>query len=937
MRAIGFSIGRSKSPAKKPPVTDNISPKTSTKQKPDNLADAWSTCGELSPRSSYKCYYQFFHHKIQFTMRAVILLTLFVVLSAGSVFSQAGKGFKLADKQKWDKARTAFQKDLSHEVYGASAHWGMARVELGEGQGVEKYIRAYHLVEKAGILSEKLTAEKRDELIKAGQLPGNFEKEKNSIEKSILADLKKRRNLSQVDEIMDMMTKDISLALPTDSARKFFDAIRKDAIEKALHNAKDYATLYSLSTRHRTIITQNRFLFSSNLDWRLVNAFLSDKNRGAKNLAQFVAENPEHYVSKDCWLEQCLAVIGNDSPEGMLDFLAEYPHSNLYEIVVIRINGLKIREPLVKDLPERQQQIWQNIKLDRELSQPIISSAPLDSSFHRKALVYMERTAPNNRTYYLMEKIIQRYLEDRQWDFATEMAMKCQAYFAGIPSSIPGLPKGCRYMGTRKDWFEAAIPILQQPADNTALHPLDAVNTVKGDEFSPVLSPDGKTLYFAGAGRLDNINGEDVFVTHMINGRWTKPTLVENLSGEANFVPLSLSSDASEMLVFENRLLRLSKRTENGWSAPAEIPGWRDGDFPWIGRAVFGDTGQVIIFSASKVLREIDQASDTDIFVMLRDEADKWGEPFPISPLINTPEQERSPFLHADGKTLYFSSNGHKGLGGMDVYQSKRLDDTWTNWSPPVNMGKEINKLENDWCYLAANTSGTHAFMAYTRTYGGAHDIIYREIPRHVRPTPYLPVTGKIKTEGNRPMLVIARDASGRVVGRGMTKPDGTIDMVIPADIEGEISLESGDSTVVLPDNSIAIKPGEEAIVIREPLQVLPAGEFQLPVILFAKNSSDLEGDAMTKLRAFYHQIKDKGFVLNISGYTDPDGDTSHNEQLSKKRADAVKRQLITLGYPERLLRTAGYGSKGGPQANASEDEKAKYRRVDVKIVHKTE
>ncbi|MBX2927124.1 MAG: OmpA family protein [Saprospiraceae bacterium] len=870
-------------------------------------------------------------------MRVAVLLTLFVALSVIDVFSQVSQGFKLADKQKWDKARKAFQKDLNHEVYGASAHWGMARVELGEDQGGEKYIRAYHLVEKAGLLSEKLTDEKRKELIKANQLPNGFEKELKSMEKSILADLKKRRNLAQVDELLDIMTKDASLVLPTDSTRRAFDAVRKGAIEKALHNAKDYTILYSLNTRHRTIITQNRFLFSSNLDWRLINSFLKDKNRGAKNLAQFVAENPEHYVSKDCWIGQCLVVIGNGTPEGMLDFLADYPYSSLYEIVVFGIKDLKYRESATKGFTERQQQIWQDIKLDEELAKSISSSAPLDSSFHHKALVYMERTAPNNRAYHLMEKIIQRYLEDRQWDFAEEMALKCQAYFASIPSSIPGLPKGCWYMGTRRDWFETAIPILQQPAGNAALHPLEAVNTVKGNEFSPVLSPDGKTLYFAGAGRPDNINGEDVFVTHMIDGRWTKPTLVENLSGEDNFVPLSLSSDASEMLVFENGLLRVSKRTKNGWSAPVEIPGWRDGDFPWIGRAVFGDTGQVIIFSASKVLQEIDRTSDTDIFVMLKDDAGEWGKPFPISPLINTPEQERSPFLHADGKTLYFSSNGHKGLGGMDVYQSKRPDDTWKNWSPPVNMGKEINKLEDDWCYLAANTSGTHAFMAYTRMYGGAHDIIYREIPRHVRPTPYLSITGKIKTEGNRPVLVIARDASGRVVGRGMTKPDGTLDMVVPADIEGKISLESGDSTVVLPENSIAVKPGEEVIVIQEPLQVLPAGEFQMPVILFEKNSSELHDDARSKLRAFYHQIKDKGFVLNISGYTDPDGDANHNKLLSKKRADAVKHQLINLGYPEHLLHTAGYGSKGGPQTNASEDEKAKYRRVDVKIVHKNE
>ena len=106
-----------------------------------------------------------------------------------------------------------------------------------------------------------------------------------------------------------------------------------------------------------------------------------------------------------------------------------------------------------------------------------------------------------------------------------------------------------------------------------------------------------------------------------------------------------------------------------------------------------------------------DNQYPSDIYISLRDQDDNWGEPINIGDSINTRFTERSPFLHPDMKTLYFSSDGHGGPKQLDVFMSTRLYDTcWTCWSKPVNLGKEINTIESDWGYKIS-TDGKTLFL----------------------------------------------------------------------------------------------------------------------------------------------------------------------------------------------------------------------------------
>ena len=147
-----------------------------------------------------------------------------------------------------------------------------------------------------------------------------------------------------------------------------------------------------------------------------------------------------------------------------------------------------------------------------------------------------------------------------------------------------------------------------------------------------------------------------------------------------------------------------------GWSKPVELP-YNINAGSWNSDATISSNGEALIFSSVRDENlnlhntnennyHGDNQYPSDIYVSLKDQNDMWGKPFNIGDSINTIFTERSPFLHPDMKTLYFSSDGHGGLGKLDVFMSTRLyDSCWTCWSDPINLGKEINTIESDWGY----------------------------------------------------------------------------------------------------------------------------------------------------------------------------------------------------------------------------------------------
>ena len=259
------------------------------------------------------------------------------------------------------------------------------------------------------------------------------------------------------------------------------------------------------------------------------------------------------------------------------------------------------------------------------------------------------------------------------------------------------------------------------------------VNTPVGEEYGPTLTVDDNTLYFVGLNRFETNQTEDIFVSHRDRktGEWSTAQIVPALSSPyRNEAPTSISGDGKTMLVFVEGRMCFSVRGPYGWSEPQPLPRYLQlGN--WQADAQIAADGSVLLFAANYKAEGEEQPS-LNIFVSERDEQGRWSQPYSIGPAVNTTGMERSPFLHPDMKTLYFSSDRPGTLGELDVWVSRRLADScWNCWSEPENLGPAINTAGRD-CWYKVSTDGTTAY--YARKIGRKHDIYSITLPEDKRP-----------------------------------------------------------------------------------------------------------------------------------------------------------------------------------------------------------
>ena len=235
-------------------------------------------------------------------------------------------------------------------------------------------------------------------------------------------------------------------------------------------------------------------------------------------------------------------------------------------------------------------------------------------------------------------------------------------------------------------------------ADKVKLN--DNVNT-KYDELSPIISPDGKTLYINRSDSPENTGSADDdqdiwYSTLDENGEWT---LMKNfgkpLNNTGKNFMVSVSPDNNSLVVAntyksdgspDGQGLSITYKTSDGWEVPK----------PFIIEDYYNDNKYVSYFLCNDnktlimALERKESLGEKDLYVSFLTKKNTWSKPKHMGNVINTFGDETKPFIAADNKTLYFSTDGHKGFGDVDIFTSKRLDDSWTNWSTPKNMGTKV-------------------------------------------------------------------------------------------------------------------------------------------------------------------------------------------------------------------------------------------------------
>jgi OmpA-OmpF porin, OOP family len=261
-------------------------------------------------------------------------------------------------------------------------------------------------------------------------------------------------------------------------------------------------------------------------------------------------------------------------------------------------------------------------------------------------------------------------------------------------------------------------------------------------DMLPIISPDGKTLYFARKFAPENFGAEkrdDIYVSELNTvGQWTKAQNIgAPLNNDAHNFVCAISPDGNTMYLANRYDYRSEgsgvsvayRKRDGSWSKPSPLDirnMYNKSKFACYHVSLDGKTMVMAI-------ERDDTYGDMDLYVSFRYADGSWTEPMNMGVDINTAGAEASIFLAADGKTIYFSSNGHAGYGDFDMFMSRRLDNTWKRWTEPVNLGPKINSTGQD-IYYTIPASGDYAYFSSDANGYGQHDIFRIQLPAELRP-----------------------------------------------------------------------------------------------------------------------------------------------------------------------------------------------------------
>ena len=475
------------------------------------------------------------------------------------------------------------------------------------------------------------------------------------------------------------------------------------------------------------------------------------------------------------------------------------------------------------------------------------------------------------------------------------------------------------------------------------------VNSSYSDQ-NPVISPDGQILYFNRKKHPSNFGGSeagsDIWVSQLqSDNTWgIAYNIGPPLNNTSNNFALTATPDGNALVV------------GNVYNADGTMGGgvsisYKNGSL-W-GFPIKQDIDEYVNYSkyveycmstSGKYMIMAIEADEThggrDLYVSFRTGSGSWSKPLNLGSEINTAVGDFVPFLASDDKTLYFSSYGHPGYGSADIFIARRLDDSWTNWSKPQNIGNVINGEGWDAGYTIA-AKGDYAYFNSDRE--GSTDIYRIKLPQALQPDPVVLISGTVYDHKTK--LPIAATvyyeflSDGSDAGIAHSNPEtGEYKIVLPYGYtygfrgyaKGYISVNQHLDLIEVSEykeveTDLFLVPIEVGQVVR------------LNNIFFETGKATLKKESFPELNRVVELMEENPTMkLEIAGHTDNVGSETSNQQLSQSRAEAVVSYLVNNGVSgnNRLIGT-GYGERMPIADNDTDLGRQLNRRVEFKILNK--
>ena len=488
------------------------------------------------------------------------------------------------------------------------------------------------------------------------------------------------------------------------------------------------------------------------------------------------------------------------------------------------------------------------------------------------------------------------------------------------------------------------------------------------DELAPVISPDGKSLYFIRRFDANNAGGMrdpgDIWVSQLGDSAWNVPKRVSSIINNKQFNGIIGFQSDAEVYLYEHYKPGGAVSKSQGISFAAihskTIPSRVDVKYFYNKSdhisIAFSPMGNVMILA----LESYGTIGAEDLYVSFKSKENEWSEPKNIGSVINTSFQEMTPYIAPDNSTLFFASNGHDGFGGRDIFMTKRLDDTWRNWTVPINLGPKVN-TEGVELYFQYLPEVEKAFFTSTTNSDGHSDLKVVDLPEKELEQMMgdtLNFEPKI-TELAPPIITESKDPPARFVLTGNVLNESG------EKILADIKVSRGDWSLQIPsDPNYSIELPEEGIyevviesdgyVSRQDILDLRVSEIKswkhnftlqrieigvtvsLDNVLFAQGSTELLDLSEPQLDLIVAMMAtNPGMKIELSGHTDNQGSERLNKTLSSQRVDGVIKYLVDHGVDGSRLSGQGYGGSQPIASNESEETRKLNRRVEFIIIAK--
>ena len=508
-------------------------------------------------------------------------------------------------------------------------------------------------------------------------------------------------------------------------------------------------------------------------------------------------------------------------------------------------------------------------------------------------------------------------------------------------SSMPGLNESSRKAADyRARCFRFAVQDLASIVDTGyVFNPRNLGEGVNSEysEYYPSVTIAGDELIFTR--RVKGLD-EDFFSSRREVGGWTRAGLLEgDINSTLNEGAQTVSQDG-ELLVFTGCNfpegygscdLYYSVKTKQGWSLPRNM-GRRINTEHWESAPSLSPDKRELYFASSAPGGQ----GGIDIWVSRRLPNGQWGEPENLGPSINTPGNESCPFVHADNETLYFTSDGHPGYGGDDLYVSRRRKDG--GWGAPKNLGYPINTIENEGSLIVASDGRTAYYASDRDDSKGGLDIYTFQIRGDVAPLRTLWVEGRVhdgKTGQGLPSAVELVDlADGRVSSRVQTDEEGRYLVTLPVGRDYGFHVDRKGYLFHSGNFPFAQKTPDSTYRLDIPLRPIEKdANIVLKNIFFATNSFELKPESTSELDIIVRlMLENPTLGVRIDGHTDNVGRQADNMTLSNNRARSVVAYLTSKGVPAQRLSHKGFGSTKPVADNATEEGRSQNRRTELSV-----